>query len=468
MLGFTYTALAKFIKRYLPSRMTCSMQAGGPPTSASSPDVNALPRLPLTVVGAQGILSPRARRQIIERLRRAAPSATILDRHIAFEEALTGNPLIMGNKVMLLTDGPVTYEAIFQVLRGATDHINLETYIFEDDELGQQLAEVLLNKQCAGVQVNIIYDGVGTLYTPDSFFAPLQQKGAQVLKYNPLNPLETPAQWAPNNRDHRKILVVDGKTAFTGGVNISSVYSKSAFKMHNTDDPVDSAWRDLHIKIEGLGVAEFQRLFMETWTHQKGPELPRKDYFPALTEQGDHVIRVIGSNPATASFDVYKTLVSAISHAQEYIHITNAYFVPDKKIVRALKRASKRGVDVKIILPSYSDAPPAFHAGRSHYASLLKRGVKIYERQGVLLHSKAIVIDGVWSTVGSANLDMRSFFHNNEVNTVIVGHKFAREMEDIFVSDLCRSHRITLEEWEQRPFWLKVKEGGARLIEYWL
>lgn len=441
-----------------------------PPISSQAP-LPSQAASPLTLVDSRGTLATPASQTVIARLTKQAPTSAILQRHLQFEESISGAPLVLGNKVSLLTDGPITYAAIFEVLAAARDHINLETYTFESDALGQRLAELLLRKQREGVQVNIIYDAVGTLNTPDTFFEPLRAEGACIVKFNPINPLEAEVAWSLNNRDHRKILVVDGKTVFTGGVNISSVYSKSAFRRHKKDDdrrPETSAWRDTHVQIEGPVVAEFQKLFFDTWRRQNGPALPQRDYFPVLSNKGEHIVRVIGSSPATPDFDIYRTLLSAIDHADNFVHITNAYFVPDRRLIKALKQAAMRGVDVKLILPSHTDSSAALHAGRSHYATLLKSGVKIYERRDVLLHAKTIVVDGVWSSVGTTNLDMRSFFHNDEVNAVILGPEFVSKMEALFAQDLQHSEAITLDKWRNRPLWQRLKEATARLIEYWL
>ena len=442
--------------------------------TAPSPDElinpSAVPNGPPTIRTPNGSLSEKQSRAVIDRLQSQVPSTDILQRHLAQAEELTGAPLVAGNKVTLLTDGPITYAAIFQAIEAAQDHINLETYIFADDDLGERLAAALSRKQAEGVQVNIIYDAVGSLTTPETFFATLKGRGIQILKFNPVNPLENPGIRSVNQRDHRKILIVDGKVAFTGGVNITSAYSRSAFRKPKRKevDIENSAWRDTHIRIEGPAVTGLQKLFMGTWQRQNGPALSPRNYFPALTTQGDHIARVIGSTSSDKEFDVYKILLSAIQNADNYIHITNAYFIPDKHLLTAIKQAADRGVEIKMVLPSYTDSGAVFHAGRSHYTTLLESGIKIYERRHALLHAKTMVIDGVWSTVGSANLDMRSFFHNDEVNVVILGSQFAGEMEALFQKDLQDSDEVSLEQWEQRPLWQRLKEGASRLFEYWM
>lgn len=219
------------------------------------------------------------------------------------------------------------------------------------------------------------------------------------------------------------------------------------------------------LQIEGPVVAELQKLFIETWGKQQGKALTVKAYFPTLKVQGKDIVRAIGSTPDDPYSLIYLTLLSAIGNAEKQIQLTNAYFVPDPQLLKALSDAARRGVEVKLILPSHSDSEIVFHAGRSHYAALLKAGVKIYERQGALLHSKTALIDGVWSCVGSTNLDWRSFLDNDEVNAIILGREFAQQMQGMIARDLAASVAIDLPGWESRSLLLRAKEWGARLFE---
>lgn len=395
----------------------------------------------------------------------------LMDRHLVAEQDIPlDTPMVAGNRATLLQDGPKTYDAMFAAIRAAHYNINLETYIFEDGEIGQKFADLLLEKQAAGVIVNVIYDSVGSLATPVEFFQRLRDGGIQVVEFNPVNPLAPHAKtWLVNNRDHRKLLIVDGRIAFVGGINISNAYSRGSFirktkkKMNNT-----LGWRDTHVQLDGPVVAEFQKLFMDTWNSQHGPALPQAAYFPALTKQGDEVVRAIGSTYDAEGSPFYLTLLSAIAHAERQVYLTNAYFVPDPKLVQVLIEAAQRGVDVRLILPSQSDSWIVFNAGRSHYTELLKGGVRIFERRGSVLHAKTGCIDGVWSTVGSTNLDWRSFLHNDEINAVILGAHFGTQMDDAFARDLVSSDEITLARWERRSPIQRLQEWIARLPQYWL
>jgi cardiolipin synthase len=301
-------------------------------------------------------------------------------------------------------------------------------------------------------------------------FDELTQAGVAVLEFNPVNPLSSRGgAWLINNRDHRKMLIVDGRTAFIGGINISSVYSSGSIIHHTKKSSTgDGAWRDTDLRIDGPVVADFQKLFLHTWAKQHGKPLMAKNYAPVLVPVGKDIVRAIGSTPDDPFSLVYLTLISAISNAEQQVFLTNAYFVPDPQLMQALIDAAARGVDVRLILPSYSDSSLVFHAGRAQYARLLARGVHIYERQGALLHAKTAMIDGVWSSVGSSNLDWRSFMDNDEVNAVVLGRDFALEMAAMFALDQAASLSIDPETWADRPLTFKLKEWLAQLWERWL
>ena len=422
---------------------------------------------PRQIVTPKGLLSPRQSNAIMERLKRSVAPTDILGRHTAVVESVTESPLTRGNKVTLLADGQATYAAMFKALQNAKDHINLESYIFEDDETGRKFADLLLQKQAKGVQVNIIYDSLGSMKTPAAFFQRLRDNGIQVVGFNPLNSLGSPKNWGVTHRDHRKILIIDGKVAIIGGINISKVYSSAPFKRKkNAKAPIH--WRDTDIQIEGPAVAEFQKLFLDTWFKQKGLKLSERNYFPDLKESGKALVRVIGSTPGQTNRIPFIVYVSAITFAEYSIHMTNSYFIPDDQIVKALTDAAGRGVDVKIILPGTTDSQLAFHAQRYRYSELLKSGVKIYEHSTSLLHAKTAVVDKVWSTVGSTNMDFLSMLNNDEVNAVILNHEFAGEMEKMFVGDLANSRQIKWEEWKKRPLLSRVWEWFINLFVKWL
>jgi cardiolipin synthase len=245
------------------------------------------------------------------------------------------------------------------------------------------------------------------------------------------------------------------------------VYSGGSIKSAPSK-PTPLPWRDTQVQIEGPVVANYQRIFLDDWTQQKGDPLPERDYFPKLAPKGHEIVRAIAGSPSEPYSAIYATLISAIDNASTDVLLTNAYFAPDPQLRQSLKDAVRRGVDVKLILPSQTDSGLIFNAGRSYYDELLRAGIKIYERHDALLHAKTAVIDGVWSTIGSTNLDWRSFLHNYEVNAVVLSTGFAAQMRAMFDKDLAASDRIMLDQWERRSLGDRLKEGLARMWEYWL
>ena len=415
---------------------------------------------PVRLDGARGPLSAQQSRAVLARLASRGEETSIFDRHLALEGEIAGSPLVVGNRVTLLKDGPATYAAMFAAIAGARDHIHMETYIIEDDEVGERFAAALIAGRARGVRVSLIYDAVGSVGTPGSFFRRLGDAGVEVLSFNTVN---------PNHRDHRKILIVDGRTAFVGGVNISSVYSAgSSRKSSSAASEAGPRWRDTHLRIEGPVVAEFQKLFVATWEKQGGAPLAARVAFPQQASPGREVVRAIASSPDEPYSLVYATLMSAIASAETGVYLTNAYFVPDPQLLKALMDAARRGVDVKLVLPRRTDSWLVFHAGRARFEDLLEAGVKIYARRDAMLHAKTAVVDGVWSTVGSSNLDWRSFLHNEEVMAIVVGQEFGAQMQDMFGADVAESEAITLEAWQRRPFSDRMREAVAQVWRYWL
>lgn len=426
------------------------------------------------VVTSAGKLPRQTTEQLLKK--RWAKSTLDLKAQAALEEAATGVPLIAGNKVQLLFDGPQTMAEMMKAIAAARNHINFETYIFDQDELGEQFADLLVQKQREGVVVNVIYDSVGTLGVPQAFFDRMREGGVHLIAFNPVNPAKTRGNgWKLNNRDHRKMLIVDGKVGFTGGINISDTYARSSpFRSGSgrardakakSEDEV--GWRDTHVRIEGPAVQAMQWLFVQAWIEQDADDLRDANYFLPVPPAGDKVVRVLGSQPE-GRYEIYKAMLLAMQEAKKSIHITCAYFVPDDQTLQALVDAARRGVDVQLVLPSVSDSGLVFHAGRAFYQPLLEAGVKIHELKLSVLHAKTVVIDGVWSTVGSTNIDRRSFLHNSEVNVIVMGDVFGLEMEKAFKEDLRNSSEVTLATWNKRPLTLRLKEWLARVWDYWL
>jgi cardiolipin synthase A/B len=436
-----------------------TVMPGAPPPSTAG----------VQLVGARGPLSNEQSRAVLARLSSNGADTNVFDRHLALEESVVDSPLTTGNQVLLLKDGPATFAAMLRAIAAAQDHIHMETYILDDDSVGQGFAQALLAKQRQGVQVRLMHDSVGTLGTPAAFFDALRAGGVQVLAFNPVSPLQARAPWQINQRNHRKLLIVDGLTAFMGGINISSVYSGGSTGRNPRPRPDGSlAWRDTDVQLQGPAVAELQKLFLAGWAQQQGPALTGTQHFPPTVAAGREVVRVIGSSPLEPFSRIYATLLSAINSAETSVQITMAYFVPDPQLLRALQDACERGVQVRLILPSSSDSWLVLHAGRSHYTRLLQAGVRIFERQGAILHAKTALIDGVWATVGSTNLDWRSFLHNHELNTVVLGPDFGQQLQTMFDQDLAAADEVLLAQWRRRGLAPRAKEVFARWWEYWL
>ncbi|MBA3564401.1 MAG: cardiolipin synthase [Gammaproteobacteria bacterium] len=399
------------------------------------------------------------------------------ERFAGLEPRLDNSPLSAGNRVTLLLDGEGTYPAMLDAIAGARNHIHLETYIMLDDEVGNRFADALIARSRDGVAVRLIYDGFGGTDAND-FWKRLTDAGVQVFENNPPEPTENADVTSYNNRDHRKILVVDGKIAFTGGINIYDVYANRA-----TDDsggslkgsgasspskPKNMRWRDTHLRIEGPAVAELQKLFVAQWEQENG-SIEDGDLYPKQRRMGRASVKILaGVGDNAKPSEIYAAYLNVIGKAEKRIWITQAYFVPNDEFMIVLREAAQRGVDVKIILPGKTDVALIRHASRALYGKLLEAGVQIFEFQDAILHAKTAVVDDVWSTVGSSNLDFRSFLINDEVNAVVIDAAFAGEMERAFLADLEDTRQITLESWKNRPLGYKLIEVAAGWFKPWI
>ena len=419
-------------------------------------------REPVRVETARGVLSHAQSVKILEDLKRRSPNSDLLERHVAVEEALTETPLTVGNIVVALEDGKAAYASMLQAMRAAKQHIHMEMYIFEADETGKLFADAMKERVRAGVRVRLIYDAVGCIGTPKEFFKDLADHGVQVVEYNPVTAKNILGSVASiQNRDHRKLLIVDGRVAFLGGINISNVYGSGS---SGPDVPFeDRPWRDLQVRLEGPVVIDLQHAFQAQWEKWKKEPIADTGLYPDTKAPGKHLVRAIAASPSSKGLNPsYVTLISAIESAEKEVLITNAYFVPHPQLLQALQDAARRGVQVKLVLPSKTDNAIVYHAGRSFYEDLLEAGVRIYERKSRLLHAKSAVIDGVWSTVGSTNLDWRSLAYNDELNAVVLGPEFGAQMQGIFARDVANSEEITPEKWRSRPFEDRLKEIAAK------
>ncbi len=432
--------------------------------------IDQAPTGPQKIVGPRGPLSSAQSKAVLAKLDQQSKGSDILQRHLAIEQSLADAPLIAGNRTTILRDGPATFHAMFDAIKKAKHSVYLEYYTFENVESDDlKLADLLLAERQAGIAVAVLYDSYGSIDTPVDFFDRLRFGGVAVLEFHPLNPLKAATGYAPNDRDHRKILAVDGAVAVVGGVNLYTAYQRHPHARSVKSDGGDpETWHDTDLKIEGPAAKPLQQLFLDHWAAEEGRALPPPVATPALAGAGNELVRIIGSDHDATVPRYYATVLSAIRNAEKSIWLTTAYFVPTDDEVDDLIAAAKRGVDVRLMLPGISDSDMALRVAHSNYGRLLKAGIKIYELQDGVLHSKSAVIDGVWSVVGSSNFDHRSILFNDEVDAVVLGRDTAKQLEDLFVKDETESRPVTLAEWEDRPLSEKLRELYARSVESFL
>ncbi len=345
-----------------------------------------------------------------------------------------------GNSVTLITEGDDFFTRIISAIEGAEKSINLETYIFSSDQLGWLIAEKLAEKAAQGVEVNVVYDSVGSIAASSQMFNMMRNSGVEIIEYHPFVPWRR--YWGISFRDHRKILVIDGRKAFIGGINIGREYAGEKFSGSN--------WRDTHIMIEGPAVSDIQFFFMENWYRNGGAVMNSRLYFPEIRKTGQILLMILCTSSRKKVRPVHQSYISAMQNSRNTVYITNAYFIPDAKIYRSLVKAAERGVDVRLLLPGVSDIPFVKYASRYLYKRYMKKGIRIYEYSESVLHAKTAVIDGIWSTVGSSNLDRRSFRKNLEMNAVILDQNFGEKMEQVFMNDIENSKEIISETFEKR------------------
>jgi cardiolipin synthase len=363
------------------------------------------------------------------------------------------------NKVRSLPDGGTAFPAMLDAIRNAKEYVHMETYIYKSDTIGRRFGAALAARAQAGARVRLLIDAVGSLEIDEDFVRELQQAGVEVLRYKPFRP--STGSWGINRRDHRKILVVDGVVGFAGGLNIGDEY--------NSVEDGGGGWHDMHMRVEGPAVDDLARLFRKTWLAAGGatyPAVPNSE--EAVATDGTAFAVAIGNEELKKRHVIRQQYLHAMKHAHETIDIMNAYFIPDRGIRRTLVNAVKRGVKVTVLVPGTSDLKAVQYASQSLYAALLKAGVRVFEWKGRMLHAKTAVVDAVWTTIGSYNLDARSLFHNLEVVMCVVDREFGAAMVKQIHSDDNKSQEIILSEWKRRPFWRKIAEWVCYQFRHWL
>src|SRR5499426_2500650 len=355
--------------------------------------------------------------------------------------AYTGTTVVGGNRVEILLNGEEIFPAKLALIRGARRTINYAQYVFEDGAPAQDVAAALAERCRAGIKVNVLLDAVGALAMPGALREEMSSAGCRVESYRPLRPFTIDRA---NYRNHRRILVVDGLVGVTGGSGISGKWSGNGRE--------EGHWRDTDILLEGPVVEQLQGAFAENWLEATGVAIGGPAYFPRrrLDYKGDVDAQVVRSSPAGGSSAMYTVFLLALASARHSIHITNPYFVPDEKMINTLLAAANRGVEVVLLIPGAIDHNLVRQASRSEFGRLLENGVQIYEYRPALLHAKTMIVDGIWSTVGSTNLDYRSFSLNEELNVAIYDAATAQRLEQVFEEDLSNSRPVRYEDWTNR------------------
>ena len=367
---------------------------------------------------------------------------------------LLGPALVGGNQVTTLLNGDQIFPSMLQAIRGAKHTITFETYIYWSGAIGKEFADALSDRARNGVRVHVMLDWVGSQKLDEAALEEMRAAGVEIKKYHPprwytLNKL--------NNRTHRKLLVVDGRIGFTGGVGIADNWSGQA---QDADH-----WRDTHYRIEGPAVAQMQAAFTDNWTKVTGRILHTSGYFPPLREAGKQYAQVFQSSSEGGAESMHLMYLLSIAAAARSIHLSMAYFVPDEVTIETLRAALERGVKVQIILPGpIRDADAVGEASRAGWGDLLERGAEIYEYQPTMFHCKVLTVDGLWSSVGSTNFDNRSFRLNDEANLNVYDQEFAQRQIADFKEDLKRSRRVTFEEWKARPWTEKLRQQALALF----
>lgn len=362
-----------------------------------------------------------------------------------------------GNRVHLLTDLEDKVGRMVEAIRRARLGVFVEMYIFDQDEVGREIAEALKERARSGVPVRVIYDSLGSRETEDAFFKDMRRAGVELLEYHPVH-LLAPGRITLRRRNHRKLLLVDGRTAYVGSMNFTRGQPPSA----------GPAFLDATVEIEGPVALDLVRMFGRTWKKEKGRN-PVRRRFPEPPAFPDGIpVAAFGSERWRSRRSAGRSFLRAVSRSRRRVWISNAYLVPTGRFLRAFAGAAARGVDVRIVVPAEPDVPAIYHATRAYFDPLLRAGVRLFERRRAVLHAKTAVIDGVWGTVGSYNLDHLSLFHNLELTIIAIDRGFAREMEADFEGHLAESTEVRLNSWSRRGLVRRALENACYLFRHLL
>lgn len=364
-----------------------------------------------------------------------------------------GSTLTTDNRVEVLTNGENKFKHLCAALEAAVHHIHLEYYILKNDQIGQDILAILQRKSRSGVRVRVILDGLGSRCINQKLLADMKQSGIDVRRFYPMT---APFLFRLNFRNHRKIVVVDGRIGFIGGMNIGDEYLSRNRKL--------GYFRDTHLKLEGESVHDLQRAFLDDWHLLTGEQLTGPELFPDVTGSGSHPVQIVGSGPDSHWESILQLFFLAVASARKSIYIETPYFIPSPCTLMALKTAALSGVDVRLVIQGLTKQPLTYWAANSFFQELLEAGVQVYVYDKGTLHSKVLLVDGTFGTVGSANFDIRSFLLNFETNAVVYDPQVVARLEEDFRQDLLDSRAVELEAHTQRPLTHRLKESAARLF----
>lgn len=412
-------------------------------------------------VRRQGVIPPELRRAALRRTRLVHRIQELGEGEFVQQERLyrllqsfSLSPMTCCNEIEVLQNGEETYERILEAITAARHHIHLEYYTIRDDETGRRFRQALLAKAAEGVQIRLIYDGVGSYETGGAYFAELEAAGVRTCCFLP--PRIAFFEKRMNYRNHRKIVVIDGTVGFLGGINIGNEYIGG--------DPKLGFWRDTHLRLYGDAVYSLQDVFSRDWWFAAREKLAVPGLYPRHTCAGREQVQILTSGPDSSSDALLEVFFNAIAVAKSRIYIVTPYFIPDASLMMGLKTAAVSGVDVRLILPQVSDSRLVMNASLSYAEELLDAGVRIFRYQKGFIHSKTLIIDRLLASIGTANMDMRSFFSNFELTALLFNKEAMDRMERDFVQDMQDSKELQLFSFKRRPRWHKMGEAVSRIL----
>ena len=360
------------------------------------------------------------------------------------------SPILQGSKVEIITEGSRMFEVLLKDIQKAMHHIHIEFFIFKNDQTGKIVRDMLMKKASEGVEVRFIYDKVANWLVPKKFYNEMKKSGVKITSLMDAKFVKLGEKL--NYRNHRKVIVIDGTTAYIGGMNISNNYF------------INPSWRDTHLRVQGQGALGLQACFLTDWYSSGEPFLDNENYFPEAKSYTHNLMQIATGGPYNLYHNLLQATINIIIGAKKYIYMQTPYFLPNESVFQALQMAALSGIDVRLMVSSKSDSSYVDPASRSYYADLLEAGMKIYEMQGKFIHAKTLVTDNMLSVIGSANLDFRSFETNFEINCYLYDPDIAKRNKEIFLQDMENCKEIRYEEWIKRPKWKKFLESILRLF----